>query len=269
MARTKIKVEVKKIALDLINAPKMLVREDMGSMEELRELERSMRIDGQIQPILVKQIEGGRYDLIVGHRRVQAARMGSMVQIEAKIIDASVEKAAIMRYKENKERLDVSAYEEGLHLQELLENLGCSQAELADKVGKSAAYVAQHLAIMRGYKNVREALRQKLINFNQCRELMLMPDETYADQYLEVTIKGGAKAELIRQWRYDVETLFKRNEKIDDGTVDYEQERKMVQLAMRTCEICHTVTDPTDIKYLKVCTICHNTLLKSIEKFKP
>lgn len=97
---------------------------------------------------------------------------------------------------------------------------------------------------------------------------MLFPDAETAKQYLDITVRGGAKAELLRQWRSDINLAYKKVEQTDVSEEEADQARKMVQLQLRTCEVCSTVIDPIDIVYMKVCHICEKTLKQSIEKFR-
>ena len=239
----------------------------MGSPEDVASLGRSMRDGMQLQPIVVWK-NGDRYELIAGHRRVYAARVVGMVDIEAKLVEAEGEELALLRFQENKQRLEVSPYEEAVFLAELLENLECSQAELANKLDMSAAYVAQRLAILRGYEAVREALRRGEINFAQCRELMQFPDEASAKQYLGICIEGGAKSDLLRRWRQDVEQAYRVVDQSAEELEAAATARTLVRMQLLTCECCATVMDPSDIVYLKVCHLCEKTLKKSISSFR-
>lgn len=267
MGRKKINIDVKKIPIDLVNEPKMLVRETLGDKEDLYELGKSIQECGQIQPILVRK-KGERYDLIVGHRRLHASRLVGAITIEAKIIDVSDAEAAIMRYRENNERLDNSPYEEALFIKEMLENMKISQIELSKKLGKSSSYVSQRMALLQGYPCVREAVRMGSINFNQARELLLMPDEKTAAAYVEIVIKGGAKAELIRQWRNEAVAAYRKIEDSEEDEAKREEKRVLVQLQFRKCEMCATVSDPIDLVYMRVCNVCHKTLSSELDKLK-
>jgi len=265
MSRPKVKSDVRRLPIDAINEPKMLVRENLGDREELLELGASMKNTGQIQPIVVVQ-NGERYDLVVGHRRLHAAKLVQLVDIEAKIIEADLVQQSLMRYKENNERLANSPYEEAMFVAEMLQNIGCSQIELSKLMGKSAAYVAQRVAILEGYPCVREALKNREINFVQARELLLMPTENDAKQYLQIAVKSGATADLLRAWRSDLGVAYKKIEGEELSEEARESKRDEIRLLFRRCELCSTVTDPADLVYLRTCRVCYNTMLKEIEK---
>jgi ParB/RepB/Spo0J family partition protein len=267
MARPQKNKQLKKVPLDLIDDPVLLKREDMGTEEEIIELGNSLKNLGQIQAIVLFQ-KDDRYGIIAGHRRVYAARRVGMLELWAEIIEGTVEQYSLMRFQENRQRLQNNPYEEACFLQEMIDNLQCNQAELAVKLNVSAAYVAQRLAVLRGYPEVREALRRGEISFSQCRELMQFPDEMSARQYLEITLKGGAKPELLRQWRNDIAVVYQRVEALELNEEEANTQRKLVQMQLRTCEICGTVMDPIDIVYMKACHLCEKTLKKSIEKFQ-
>jgi ParB family chromosome partitioning protein len=267
MARPQKNKQLKKIPLDLIDDPVMLKREDMGTEEEIMELGKSLKELGQIQAIVLFQ-KGDRYGIIAGHRRVYAARRVAMLELWAEVIEGTLEQFSLMRFQENRQRLQANPYEEACFLQEMLDNFECSQVDLAGKLGVSAAYVAQRLAVLRGYAEVREALRRNEISFSQCRELMQFPDELSARQYLEITMKGGAKPELLRQWRNDIAAVYQRVDSLELTEEEANNQRKLVQMQLRTCEVCSTVMDPIDIVYMKVCHLCQKTLVRSIEKFQ-
>jgi len=266
MARPKVTKELRLIPVDLINDPKFLMRENLGTDEELLELGKSLEVR-QIEAIVVFKVDD-RFDLVAGHRRVYAARLCKIPALWAEIVEGDLESLAMMRFQENKQRLQASPYEEAVFLAEMWENFKCTQVELANKLSMSAAYVAQRLAILKGYPGVREALRCRVINFAQCRELMQFPSEKSAMEYLAITVQSGATSDLLRRWRAEQEMAFKEIESGGISEEDARQQRTLVQLQLRSCEVCGQVVDPTDLQYLKVCHTCGKTLIKSVEKFR-
>ena len=267
MARRKEKGETKFIPLDAINEPKMLIRESLGSLEELQELAESIKTIGLIQPIVLVQV-GERFDLVAGHRRLHAAKLARLVSIEAKVVEANLAEQAIIRWTENQERLQNTPYEEALHLKEMHDNLGGTQSELARRIGKSAAFVTQRLAILDGYECVRESLRHGGINFAQARELFLMPDEQTARQYLDIVLQGGANANMIRTWRNDIVNVYKKIESEEPSEEERAHARDIVRLEFRKCEICNMVTDPADLVFLKTCKTCKRTLEDTLQRLE-
>lgn len=143
-------MDVRSIRIDAIDPdpeqPRKVFRE-----ESIDELAGSIRESGLLQPIRVRPDASrpGRYVLIAGERRLRAAHRVPLVEIAAIVVEQRQgdERTRVEQAIENLQREDLSAVEEGQNFRNLLKAWGCSQAELARKLSKSAAHISKMLAV--------------------------------------------------------------------------------------------------------------------------
>ncbi len=126
--------------------------------EELLSLSESIAEHGIIQPLTVRQLPSGYYQIIAGERRWRAARMAKLGEVPAVVIEADDKKAMELALIENLQRQDLNPVEEALGYQSLMADYGLTQEEAAQRVGKSRPAVANSLRLL----NLPDALLEKL-----------------------------------------------------------------------------------------------------------
>ena len=129
-----------KIKISNIDESVYTVREKLDS-EFLNELKASLKEDGQWDPILVRPGNNGKYELISGHNRVQAAKEIGWTEIEANVKDLNDVDATFLSLKTNLVRQDMTAREQGKVLHEITQTFNISGRELAKRIGKSHTWV--------------------------------------------------------------------------------------------------------------------------------
>ena len=135
-------------------------RQDFDEVE-LEELSESIRTHGVIQPLTVRELPSGYYQIIAGERRWRASRMAGLSEIPAVIIEADDKKAMELALIENLQRQDLNPVEEALGYQALINEYGLTQEEAANRVGKSRPAVANALRLLSLSGEVLEKLRSK------------------------------------------------------------------------------------------------------------
>lgn len=117
--------------------------------EKIRELADSIREDGIIQPLIVSKLPDGRHELIAGERRLRAARIAGLTNVP--VVIKAVDQAGMLALSliENIQREDLNPIEESLAYQELTQQFGFSQDEIAKRVGKSRVSVANSLRLLK------------------------------------------------------------------------------------------------------------------------
>ncbi len=126
--------------------------------EELQALSESIAEHGIIQPLTVRELPSGYYQIIAGERRWRAARMANLSEVPAVVIEADDKKAMELALIENLQRQDLNPVEEALGYQSLMTDYGLTQEETAQRVGKSRPAVANSLRLL----NLPETLLQKV-----------------------------------------------------------------------------------------------------------
>ena len=145
--------------------------------EELEALAESITVHGVIQPLTVRQMPSGYYQIIAGERRWRAARLANLSDIPAVVIEADDRKAMELALIENLQRQDLNPVEEALGYQSLIEEYGLTQEEAAKQVGKSRPAVANALRLLGLCPQVLELLRQGQITAGHARAVLSLKGE--------------------------------------------------------------------------------------------
>ena len=154
----------------------------------LEELAKSIEQNGIIQPILVRPMADGSYQLIAGERRWRAARMAGLTEVPVTIREMSDEEASIFALIENLQREDLNPVEEAEGLKSLIESYGFTQEEAADKVGKSRTAVTNTLRLLKLPPSVRNLLSDGKITAGHARALLGLDDEKEMLKIAETTV---------------------------------------------------------------------------------
>jgi len=175
------------IALDCIETNPWQPR---NAFEEtaLTELMESIKQHGIIQPITLRKIASGNYQLISGERRVRAARMAGMTRIPAYIRTASDLQLIEMALIENIQREDLNPIEIALSLQRLLDECNMTQENLALRVAKSRSLVTNYLRLLKLGVKVQQAVCNNLISMGHARALVIIEDEEQQEKLLQKII---------------------------------------------------------------------------------
>lgn len=170
--------------------------------EELQSLADSISVHGVIQPLTVRELPNGYYQIIAGERRWRAARLANLSDIPAVIIEADERKAMELALIENLQRQDLNPVEEALGYQTLIEEYGLTQEDAAKQVGKSRPAVANALRLLGLCPQVLEQLRKGELTAGHARAVLTLKSEK---QQQEAAKKIIALSLSVRQ----AETLCK------------------------------------------------------------
>lgn len=162
---------INEVPIEKINAnPDQPRREfDAAALEDLAE---SIRQIGIIQPITLRKMDDGTYQIIAGERRWRASQMAGLSAIPAYIRTADDEKMMQMALVENIQREDLNAIEIALAYQNLIERYDLTQDQLSEKVGKNRATIANYLRLLKLPAQVQVALQNKEVDQGHARALL-------------------------------------------------------------------------------------------------
>ncbi len=154
----------------------------------LEDLAKSIEQNGIIQPILVRPMSDGSYQLIAGERRWRAARMVGLHEVPVTIREMSDEEASVFALIENLQREDLNSVEEAEGLKSLIETYGFTQEEVADRVGKSRTAVTNTLRLLKLPSPVLKILSEGKITAGHARALLGLDDGKEMLRIAEATI---------------------------------------------------------------------------------
>ncbi|WP_400193939.1 ParB/RepB/Spo0J family partition protein [Hymenobacter sp. B81] len=144
--------------------------------EALQELAESIRVQGIIQPVTVRQTGPAAYQLISGERRLQASRLAGLEAIPAYIRKADDQQMLEMALIENIQRENLNAIEIALSYQRLVSECNLKQEELGDRVGKNRSTVTNYLRLLKLPPDIQIGLRDTLISMGHARALLSVED---------------------------------------------------------------------------------------------
>lgn len=145
--------------------------------EELQALSDSIATHGIIQPLTVRELPSGYYQIIAGERRWRAARQANISDVPVVIVDADDRKATELALIENLQRQDLNPVEEALGYQTLIEEYGLTQEDAAKQVGKSRPTVANALRLLGLCPEVLESLRKGELTAGHARAILTLKSE--------------------------------------------------------------------------------------------
>ncbi|MCQ2276414.1 MAG: ParB/RepB/Spo0J family partition protein [Bacteroidales bacterium] len=171
--------------------------------QALNELAQSIKTYGLIQPVTVRPIENGKYQLISGERRFRAAKMAGLTEIPAYVRTVDDVQSVQMALVENIQRSDLNAIEVALCYQLLIDECHLKQEELSDKLGKDRSTISNYLRLLKLASETQIAVRDKKITMGHARALVVIEDEDLQNKIVRQIISEGLS---VRQ----TETLVKK-----------------------------------------------------------
>ena len=236
--------------------------------DALADLADSIRQHGIIQPLTVRKLQSGYYQIIAGERRWRAARMAGLSQVPVVVIEADDRKAMELAMIENLQREDLNPMEEAEGYRTLMEQYGLTQEETSQRVGKSRSAVANALRLLHLSDEVRALVEEGKLSGGHARALVPLTAELQK-KAAAVIIKDDLS---VRQTELLVKKLTAdkpQKPAKDAGSVDYAAEAAR-ELSERLGRPCKIVTGRKkgrlELEYYGVDDL--NTLLDALHQLK-
>lgn len=166
--------EIREIELDLIRPGSQQPRTNFDQAK-LDELAQSIRSTGIIQPLLVRP-KGGLFELVAGERRWRAAQLAGLARIPAIVRDIPDERLLEMALVENIQRQELNPIEEALAYKRLIESLGLTQEEVAQRVGRDRTFVTNYLRVLKLPTDIQKLIETDKLSFGHARTLLPIND---------------------------------------------------------------------------------------------
>uniref|UniRef100_A0A7V5XFN8 ParB/RepB/Spo0J family partition protein n=1 Tax=Thermodesulfobacterium geofontis TaxID=1295609 RepID=A0A7V5XFN8_9BACT len=184
--------------------PRMQFKED----EEFEELVKSIKERGILQPILVRKKGEDLYECIAGERRLKAAKKAGLKEVPAIIKNFTDEEALLIALIENLQRKNLNPLEEALGYKNLIEKFGYTQEEVAEKVGKDRATVANLLRLLKLPSIIQEDLLEERLTVGHAKALLSLDEEAKQFYVRNLILKKGLS---VRETEKLVGRLQKRD----------------------------------------------------------
>jgi ParB family chromosome partitioning protein len=209
------------IELDRITPNRNQPRERFDP-EELDDLAASIRTAGVLQPVLVRSLGDGQYELIAGERRLRAARLAGLDRIPALTQSAGEEESLELALIENIQRQQLNPIEEARAFATLMDRHGLTQEAVAGKVGRKRSSIANTLRLLRLPAPVQEMVRENALTIGHAKALLALESDVEilaaAEKIVagEVTVRG---AEALARERAPSTPASSSNNEVEDPNV--------------------------------------------------
>ena len=226
------KEQVEEIKLDEIRPNPYQPRKTFDEAA-LQELSDSIKLNGVLQPVILRQSSVKGYEIIVGERRVRASRLAGKETIPAIVRELDEQAMIELAVIENLQREDLSPLEEAEAYQMLMEKLNLTQVQVAERLGKSRPYIANYLRLLVLPEDVKEYLRTGDLTMGQARTLLGIKDQQLLSEVAKRTIEEGI---TVRQLEALVQPLNqpakpkekKQAKKVEKPTYIMESEERLM-----------------------------------------
>lgn len=179
----------------------------------LQELADSIKVQGLVQPIIVKPIDHDRYEIIAGERRWRAAQMAGLDRVPVVVRQADNQATLAMALIENLQREDLNPIETAVGLKRLMEDFELTQQAVADAVGRSRAAVSNLLRLLKLPQVIQQALHDGEITMGHARAIISLPEELQ----LELVEKAKQKGWSVREMEEAVQHILVPKKVIKDA----------------------------------------------------
>ena len=190
--------------------------------EKMSELKDSIKSSGLIQPITVRKISNGKYEIVAGERRYRACRELGMGNISAIEISAGDARGYELSVLENIQREDLNPIEEAESYLMLMEVYGYTQEKLSEKLGKTRSSLSNKMRILKLPGSVKEMVKKGEISYGHARTLLSLSDQKKIESAAKEIIDKGYS---VRETEKRVKVLMNK-EKFSDVLPDDKQDRK-------------------------------------------
>jgi ParB family transcriptional regulator, chromosome partitioning protein len=164
------------LSVDALTPGKYQPRTDFDEAS-LAELAASIKVDGIIQPLIVRSLHAGRYEIIAGERRWRAAKLAELQEVPAIIRTVSDETALAFALIENIQRENLNPIDEAVSLVRLKDEFAMTHEDIATRVGRSRSAVTNLMRLLSLHDEVKELLRTRKIEMGHARSLLTLPED--------------------------------------------------------------------------------------------
>ena len=203
---------INEIDVSLIEANPNQPRREFDE-EALQELADSIEEIGIVQPVTLRAMENGRYQIIAGERRWRASMRVGLKTIPAYIRTADDENVMEMALIENIQRQDLNSIEIALAYQHLMDQYGLTQEKLSERVGKKRATVANYLRLLRLPAKLQRDLKDGLLSMGHAKVLLGVPDPALQERLGDAVVFQGLS---VRQLEQKVDELLRPAVRLSD-----------------------------------------------------
>ncbi len=185
--------------------------------EALNELAASIKELGIIQPLTLRKLDNGNYQIISGERRYRAAKIAKLTSVPAYIRDANDTELTEMALIENIQREDLNAIEIALTFSKLIDQYHLTQERLSERIGKKRTTIANFLRLLNLPAEIQLGLRDKKLDMGHARAILSVTDPALQLKLYNETLKKGLSVRQVEQLAKQYQEIIKKGEPTQDS----------------------------------------------------
>ena len=204
--------QIEKIAIDAIRPNKYQPR-SVFSEEKIEELARTIHTHGVIQPIVIRSVGNGEFEIIAGERRYRAMKLLEWTEVPAIVRDLDDRETASIALIENLQREELTPIEEAYAYEQLLELHSLTQEALAQRLGKGQSTIANKLRLLKLPEEIKTAIMRKELSERHARALMPLKDSELQIALHEEAIANQLNVKQLEERVYKILNPEKKSKK--------------------------------------------------------
>ena len=181
----------------------------------------SIRQHGVLQPLLVRPMNNGNYQIVAGERRWRAARMAGLTEVPVVIKEMDDKQTAQVALKENLQREDLNPIEEAMGYKGLMEDYGMTQNEVAQTVGRSRAAIANAVRLLELADKIKQRLKDGEISVGHAKVILSVPQKEMQEELAEMICEKGL---TVRQAEKAAERIKSEKDSDDENKKSRDEE---------------------------------------------
>ncbi|NVM55339.1 MAG: ParB/RepB/Spo0J family partition protein [Candidatus Helarchaeota archaeon] len=236
------------------------------SDDYIHEISDSIRVIGVIEPLIIRDTDHGK-EIVCGCVRYHAARLAGLKAVPCINMSLDPKAAEVIKLHENIKRIPLDHIDQGATFIMMMEKFHMTEKSISEVVGKSIAYISQHISLVRLDNELTKAVKDKKISFSQARELMRVDDESERLRLLSYCQEEGATVSVLQRWIQD----YFRNKSVSspqDSSAPEQTYHYSDQHNHRLCEACDKSVEIGKIRQVFYCPACHKAIKDAISDEK-
>lgn len=232
----------------------------------LNEISESIKSIGIIEPLIVRDTDDG-LEIVAGCVRYHASRLAGLKAVPCINMTLDPKAAEIIKLHENIKRIPLDHVDQGETFIMMNETFSMTEQAIADSVGKSIAYVSQHMSLVKLANEITQAVKAKRISFSQARELMRVSDKSERLRLLNYCQNDGATIQVLQRW---VQEYLRNSSPPSSPMVDKSDQINDLPVTkiLYKCQACDKSVDINDIRQVFYCKICSQSIKQAINDEK-
>jgi len=190
------------------------------SKQALEELAASIKVQGVIQPLIVRRMEGGKFELIAGERRLRAGKLAGLEKVPVVVSSAAPEQVLELALIENLQREDLNPIEEALAFKELGDRYRLTQEEIARRVGKERSSVTNALRLLTLPEEIRGDIIEARLSMGQARALLAIEDDELKLKIKKRILSEGLSVREVERLAQEVKAGVKVERRVQTKLSD-------------------------------------------------